>query len=138
MSELRRGGKILVIDDDEQYLKLTARMLKGAGYDVVTRSDVIGTSVAVAAERPDMVLIDLSMPVLDGDRLAPLIQRSVTNPPLLVLYSGMNEKVLRERAQACRAHATIAKGLPPEQFLERVASLFEGIAGKVAAPEPKR
>jgi CheY-like chemotaxis protein len=116
---------VLIIDDDEQYLKLTARVLRGAGYEVVVRSVVIGTSVAVAAERPDMVLIDLNMPVLDGDRLAPLIQRAaISNPPLLVLYSGLSEKILGERALACGAHATIQKGLAPEQFLECVARVF--------------
>jgi CheY-like chemotaxis protein len=118
---------VLVVDDDEQYLKLTSRMLRGGGYDVVTRSEGIGTSAAVSAERPDMVLIDLNMPGLDGDRLAALIQRSMARPPLLVLYSGMSEAVLEKRAAACGASATLPKGLPPEQFLKRVAGIFERI-----------
>jgi two-component system, OmpR family, response regulator len=118
------NARVLVIDDDEQYLKLTARMLRSAGYDVVTRLDALGTSAAVAATRPDLVLIDLNMPTLDGDRLAPLIQRSVSNPPLIVLHSGMNEKILRERAKACGANACIPKGLSPDRFLARVADVL--------------
>jgi CheY-like chemotaxis protein len=121
MSELpAHKGKVLVIDDDEQYLKLTARILRGAGYEVVTRTEVIGTSAAVAAERPCLVLIDLNMPLLDGDRLGPLIQRSMATPPLVILYSGTNDKVLQERARACGANGAIPKGLPPEQFIERL------------------
>ena len=123
------GRKVLVIDDDVQSLKLTARMLRSAGYEVVTRSDVIGTSFAVASERPHVVLIDLNMPALDGDRLAPLIQRAVANPPPIVLYSGVSDKVLRERALACGASATIPKGLAPELFLERVAQVFSKLCG---------
>jgi len=131
--------KVLVIDDDEQYLKLTARMLRGAGYEVVTRSAAIGTSAAVAGERPDMVLIDLDMPVLDGDRLALLVQRAVKKPTLVVLYSGMNPKILHERALACGAYASISKGLPPEQFLASVARVLEGVAEPAAPPgaDPK-
>jgi len=125
---------VLVIDDDEQYLKLTSRILRGAGYDVVARSEGIGTSAAVSAERPDLVLIDLSMPGLDGDRLAVLIQRSMARPPLLVLYSGMSAAVLEKRAAACGAIAAIPKGLPPEQFLKRVASILERMP-EVAPPE---
>ncbi len=122
------GRKVLVIDDDPQSLKLTARMLRSAGYEVVTRSEVFGTSFAVASERPNVVLIDLNMPALDGDRLAPLIQRSVPNPPPIVLYSGLSEKVLRERALACGASATIPKGLAPELFLERIAQVFNRLS----------
>ena len=131
--------KVLVVDDDEQYLKLTARTLRMAGYDVVARSNVIGTSAAVVSERPDMVLIDVDMPGLDGDRLALLIQRSVTKTPLLVLYSGMNPKILHERALACGAYASISKGLPPEQFLASVARVLEGVAEPAAPPgaDPK-
>jgi CheY-like chemotaxis protein len=129
-------GKVLVIDDDEQYLKMTARILRGAGYEVVTRMEVIGTSVAVAAERPDLVLIDLNMPLLDGDRLAPLIQRSMSTPPLVILYSGMNDKVLHERARACGANGAIPKGLPPEQFIERLERALLRAVSAGARPEP--
>jgi CheY-like chemotaxis protein len=116
-----RRPRVLVIDDDEQYLTLTARMLRSGGYEVLTRSEAVGTSAAVEADRPDLILIDLNMPALDGDRLASVILRFSVDPPRVVLYSGAAEKVLRERAAACGVHAVIPKGLPPEEFLERVA-----------------
>lgn len=119
-----RSEKVLVIDDDEQSLKMTARMLRAAGYDVVTRCDVIGTSAAVAAHRPQMVLIDLNMPTINGDRLAPLVRRAINKPPLVVLYSGTADHELRERAAACCADAVIPKGLTQEQFLARVGELL--------------
>lgn len=46
-SDAGAGGKLLVVDDDEQHLRMTARVLSHAGYAVVARSDVIGTSFAV-------------------------------------------------------------------------------------------
>lgn len=124
MSVPLRSEKVLVIDDDDQSLKMTARMLRGAGYEVVTRSDVIGTSAAVAAHRPQMVLIDLNMPTINGDRLTPLVRRALNKPPLVVLYSGAADHELRERAAACSADAAIPKGLTPEQFLARVSELL--------------
>lgn len=124
MSTVLRSEKVLVIDDDEQCLKLTARMLRAAGYDVTTRCDVIGTSAAVSAHRPDLVLIDLNMPTINGDRLVPLVRRALSKPPLVVLYSGASQGELRERAAACCADASIPKALPPEQFLARVAELL--------------
>jgi CheY-like chemotaxis protein len=137
MSAVSERKKVLVVDDDEQYLKMTARLLRGAGYEVVTRSEGIGTSAAVTSERPDMVLIDLNMPGVDGDRLALLIQRSFAHRPLVVLHSGMNEKVFKERAVACGADGAIVKGLRPEQFLEQLASVFGHGAGAGVRDEPR-
>ncbi len=126
---------MLVVDDDEQYLKMTARVLRHAGYAVVTRSDVIGTSFAVASERPDMVLFDLNMPLINGDRLVPLIQRSLAEPPFIVLYSGIDEKELEKKAVDCGANGSIPKGLDTTQFLERVAHWFARAAAARALRE---
>lgn len=123
-SVLGRRGKVLIVDDDEQYLKLTMRLLRTAGYEVVARSSPIGSTLAVAEERPDMVLIDVNMPALDGDRLASLIQGAMEQPPLLVLYSGSFASNVKERAIA-HGVRVIPKGLPPQQFLERVATLLQ-------------
>jgi len=122
--EKKRTRKVLVVDDDAQYLEAVARILRSGGYAVVTRASVIGTSAAVASERPDMVLIDMDMPALDGDRLALLIQRKIANVPLLVLISGMDPQALSERGRACGANAVISKVVLPREFLERVASVF--------------
>jgi CheY-like chemotaxis protein len=119
-----RRKKVLIVDDDEQYLKLTERLLRGAGYDVLARSESLGTCAAVTDEAPDMVLMDLMMPSLDGDRLTPLIQRCTGVRPIVVLYSGMDPDTFKKRAEVCGADASIPKGLLPDQFLEHVACAF--------------
>jgi CheY-like chemotaxis protein len=135
MSMGLRGGKVLVVDDDAQSLKVTARLLRKAGYDVVTRADAIGTSFAVASEKPDLVLFDLNMPPIDGDRLVHLILRALVDPPFIVLYSGIDAKQLEQRALACGADASIPKSIEPAQFLERVAHCFERAAAARALRE---
>jgi CheY-like chemotaxis protein len=138
MSSAAGIGKVLVVDDDEQYLKVTARVLRSAGYEVVSRSDVLGTSFAVVSERPDMVLCDLNMPLVNGDRLVPLIQRALVEPPYIVLYSGIDEKLLEARSLACGADGSIPKGLEPAQFLERVAHYFARTRRRAdASPGPQ-
>jgi DNA-binding response OmpR family regulator len=122
------GKKVLIVDDDEQYLKMTERLLRGAGYEVVTRTGVLGTSFVVTSERPDVVLVDLNMPMVNGDRLVPLMTRGRFEPPYIspyvVLYSGVDAKELEHRARECGADACIPKGLVPKQFLARVAECF--------------
>lgn len=124
--------KVLVVDDDEQYLKLTERLLRRAGYDVLTRIESLGTCAVVTAEDPDMVIMDVNMPSVDGDRLAPLIQRCTGVQPIVVLYSGMEAARFEERARACGADASIPKGLSPDEFLERVARAFAAPRGNAS------
>jgi CheY-like chemotaxis protein len=142
MSEASASArKVLVVDDDEQHLKLTARLLRGAGYDVLTRCESIGTMAMVTKEDPDMVLIDVSMPSVDGDRLTPLIQRCTGVRPIVVLHSGLEPTALEKRGNACGADATIRKGLLPAQFLEQVELAFarglrSGLAVNCVIPKP--
>jgi CheY-like chemotaxis protein len=129
-----RRKKVLVIDDDEQYLKLTERLLRQAGYDVLTRSESLGTCATVTDEAPDMVLMDMMMPSLDGDRLTPLIQRCTVVRTIVVLYSGMDPAKFAQRVKACGADAAIPKGLLPDQFLEHVARAFAAPRRDAAKP----
>lgn len=126
MPSAPRGGKrVLLVDDDEPYLKVTERLLRAAGYEVVTRTGVLGTSFVVSSVRPDVVLVDLNMPMVNGDRLVPLMMRGRFEPPYVspyvVLFSGVDEKLLTRRALECGADDSIPKGLTPKEFLARVA-----------------
>jgi len=58
--------KILVVDDTEANLKLLRALLRGAGYEVVTASGGEEGVRAAAAERPDLILLDIMMPDLTG------------------------------------------------------------------------
>jgi len=114
-----RVKKVLIIDDDEKLLMATERLLNLAGYEVATRSSEFGTLAAVTAERPDVVLLDLNMPVISGDRLAALLLDARQMPPIVVIYSGADEQTVRERAARCGAHGCILKGCSPAEFLDQ-------------------
>jgi two-component system response regulator PrrA len=135
------GKKVLIVDDDEQSLRVTERLLRSAGYDVVTRSDVLGTSFVVTSERPDVVLVDLNMPMVNGDRLVPLMTRGRFEPPYIspyvVLYSGVDTKVLERAARECGADDYIPKGLVPKNLLARVAECFVKAAAALELRESR-
>ena len=57
---------ILVVDDNEMNLKLIEAVLSGEGYDVTTAVDAQTTFAALARQRPDLVLIDVQLPDVDG------------------------------------------------------------------------
>lgn len=60
------GGRLLVVDDNEMNRDMLARRLKRKGHDVLVAVDG-GEGVAMAhSDRPDLILMDMSLPVLDG------------------------------------------------------------------------
>ena len=63
---MTRRPRILAVDDDPDILALLELTLLGAGYDVVTAADGEAALAVVDAGQPDLVLLDMWMPILDG------------------------------------------------------------------------
>jgi DNA-binding response OmpR family regulator len=58
--------RILAVDDEPHILKLVAFSLRAGGYDVIEASDGLSAISVAQAEQPDLVLMDVMMPALDG------------------------------------------------------------------------
>ena len=61
------GAKILVVDDDPLVRDAVAQLLERAGFRVETHDSGFGLVMAIRTHRPDLVLLDVSMPGLRGD-----------------------------------------------------------------------
>ena len=84
-----RAMRVLVVDDDADTVESTARMLQGDGHEVATAKDTLNTLVRVMSFRPELVLLDLSMPRVDSFRLARQIQNlPLRTTPYLVAVTG--------------------------------------------------
>ena len=59
-------GKILVVDDDPDILDAVTMILESQGYNVVTARDGVEGLATLKAENPDMMILDLMMPKMDG------------------------------------------------------------------------
>ena len=59
-------GKVLVVDDEPEVRRLLQDFLSGLGYDVVLAADGVEALAAVADQKPDLVLLDVAMPVMNG------------------------------------------------------------------------
>ena len=106
-------GRILIIDDDRSHLDSTRGILEADGYDVVTHAQAFGSTNVVKESRPDLVLLDVNMPGLSGDRLAEIFQeQDWTRPPRIVLYSSNDEDMLRSTARRLKLDGYISKGSP--------------------------
>jgi CheY-like chemotaxis protein len=82
--------KILVVDDDQDLVYMIKAMLEKSGYEVATASDGDQALKAIKVNVPDLMIIDLSMPVMDGWRLSMKARQeeNCKNLPIIVL-SGL-------------------------------------------------
>jgi PleD family two-component response regulator len=105
-----RGKKILIVDNDEAQLKETREALHNDKLEVVTHRFGFGV-VALASElQPDLVLIEINIPALSGDKLVSLLRTNDDTRHLqIVFYSSDDEDSLREIARTCDVQGYICK-----------------------------
>ena len=90
------GATILVVEDDRETRHVLLRELTTAGYRVVTAPDGRSALDRFAARRPDLVLLDLGLPDIDGLQVIRAIRREAATP--IVILSGRFEE--REKVEA--------------------------------------
>lgn len=111
----------MVVDDDEVLLEVLRAVLQDAGHEVTVRSSSLGTSAAILRERPDLVLLDVNMPGLQGDVLARLVQQRLpAGSTRIVLHSSADQGALDDLARECGASGAIQKSKRPDLFLAQV------------------
>ena len=76
---------VLVADDDEDILQLIALGLRRAGYKVATHTDGLSALRATVSERPDLLVLDIGMPALEGDQVLRILQARGEPPPVIFL-----------------------------------------------------
>ncbi len=115
--------KILIVDDDPAVLLTTAALLEEVGYEVVKRQTALGTSGAALRERPDLILLDISMPGLSGGQLAHLLAEHPRIRPIpIVLHSGAEPVTLRRLVAETGAAAYVQKGGPERDLFDTIAA----------------
>ncbi len=123
---------ILIVDDDRFTRKKVSAMLEGQGFHVHATDDWAEITRIVATRHIDVILMDVEMPDLTGDRLAKVILKTVAEPPKILLHSSLDAAVLDQKAREIGAQGYITKGLPAEEYAERIEA---SITGKAASFE---
>lgn len=105
-------ARVLVIEDNAANMKLTCLLLRSAGHAVVCAADA-ETGVALArTELPDLILMDLQLPGMDGFAATALLKQDpATSPIPVIALTAMAMKVDREKSQLAGCDAYIAKPL---------------------------
>jgi DNA-binding response OmpR family regulator len=126
-------GKILVIDDDPDILDAVKMILESQDYEIVTARDGIEGLATLKAEHPDLMILDLMMPKMDGFSVCKELQdprwSKFKNVPILILTSVREEASRRryelETGLELDVDDYIEKPMSPDVLLKRVEVLIK-------------
>ena len=122
------SARILVIDDEEDIRNLLDELLRRAGHEVEQAPDGRAGLRALHASRPDLVLLDVSMPELDGWQTLERI-RDLTDVPVLML-TARGDELERVRGLKAGADDYVTKPFGRQELLARVEALLRRAASK--------
>lgn len=116
-------ANVLVVDDEPDILLLHRLNLEAAGHVVVLAADGITALDRIGERRPDCVVLDVMMPVLDGWGVLERLRTVDDAPPVLVVSAKSSPSDI-DRALELGAAGFLAKPFDGDVLLERVAALL--------------
>ena len=112
--------RVLAVDDEPDVLRLVEIKLRKAGFDVVTARDGQEGLEQALAERPDVVLLDVMMPRMDGYTAAAHIKAEVTPTPIILMLTAKGQESDVIRGLSGGADDYIIKPFAPRELIARI------------------
>src|SRR5215212_4108479 len=113
---------VLVVDDEPQIAEIATDYLRLAGFEVITATDGVRALEAVRGRRPDLVILDLGLPKLDGIDVARTI-RAESDLPIIMLTARVQEDD-RLHGLEVGADDYITKPFSPRELVARVRAVL--------------
>ncbi|MCC5864854.1 MAG: Hpt domain-containing protein [Wenzhouxiangella sp.] len=124
--ELKRTPLVMVVDDSITMRRVTSRVLEHRGLEVVTARDGLDAVEAMFERVPDLILLDIEMPRMDGYELAIHVRNDprLKEVPMMMITSRSGEKH-RQRAREVGVNDYLAKPYQETDLVQHVFDLLE-------------
>lgn len=122
---LQRHTKVLVVDDDADWVELLRYNLKKAGFSIGTAFDGIEAVRKARAIHPDVILLDLMLPGLDGFAVCELLRQDKATASIpIVMLTALSGELGRLVGLDAGANAYLAKPFSPKLLVARLENLL--------------
>ena len=130
--EARRTPLIMVTDDSVTVRKVTTRLLERNGYEVITAKDGMDAVAKLEDHKPDLMLLDIEMPRMDGFEVASHVRHEdrLKDVPIIMITSRTGEKH-RERAFEIGVNSYMGKPFQEGELLNTIQELLAQAREKV-------
>jgi chemosensory pili system protein ChpA (sensor histidine kinase/response regulator) len=114
---------VMVVDDSLTVRKITSRLLEREGYQVLTAKDGIDALEQMKNHLPDLILVDIEMPRMDGFELSSRVRQDARSAgvPIVIISSRTAEKH-RNRAEQIGVNAFLGKPYQEAELLAQLAT----------------
>lgn len=117
--------RILIIDDETDIVEILRARLEAEGYEVSCASDGHEALGKIPAEKPDLILLDVMMPKLNGYQLCrELKKREETKGIPVIMLTARTQESDKFWGRDCGADAYLTKPYKPEELLDKIRSLL--------------
>jgi two-component system, OmpR family, alkaline phosphatase synthesis response regulator PhoP len=119
--------KILVVDDEPDVASLLVLMLTAQGYTVIAARDGQEALAKAHAEQPDLILLDVMLPVMDGYKVAHMLKSDARyRKPLIIMLTANVQEKSKETSLAAGADDYVAKPFDAAELLAKISLLLAG------------
>jgi len=117
--------KILLVDDEQDLVKTLKKRLESNGYEVFISNDGIDALAKAKKENPDLIILDLMLPKMDGYKVCGLLKSDAwyKNIPI-ILFTARAQESDKELGKEVGANAYITKPFEPEVLLSKIKELI--------------
>ncbi|MBL8014300.1 MAG: response regulator [Candidatus Omnitrophica bacterium] len=120
-----KSKRVLVVDDDPVVIRLVKEILKNIGYEVETAKDGIDAMVLVKKEKPDLIVLDIMMPELNGYDVLRTLKFTDEYKDIPVLLLTSREQELDRRIGEMMGIDYLQKPVNREAFIERIQKIIQ-------------
>ncbi|MBC1975382.1 response regulator transcription factor [Listeria booriae] len=128
--------KILVVDDESSIVTLLQFNIEKAGFDVVTAEDGRTGYELALAEKPDLIVLDLMLPEMDGIEVCKQLRQDKVETPILML-TAKDDELDKIIGLELGADDYLTKPFSPREVVARIKAILRRSAGKSADVEPE-
>jgi DNA-binding response OmpR family regulator len=128
------GHRVLVVDDDPTVSDVVRRYLEQDGCEVRLAADGADGLAAVAAQRPDLVVLDLMMPGIDGLEVCRRLRRQLPDLPVIML-TALGEEADRVLGLEVGADDYVTKPFSPRELVLRIRSVLRRTGANAAGAD---
>ena len=120
----KNGTKILIIDDDITALDLIDLLFEEKGFEVVRRPDGVSALACVEDINPEVILIDLMMPQMNGQECVRQIRAKGLTVPI-VAFTALDDPEIHQEALDAGCNMVLTKPCKPKQLIQHVQDMVK-------------